>query len=84
MPICYVNRSFLATAVSQSLTVVHNPGWFFLLTFCAVPQFEFPHYLVICRLTLVLATEDDIAKDRSVKVTFAFAAFGTRISSAQI
>ena len=25
-PICYVNCSFLATAVPQFLTVVHNPG----------------------------------------------------------
>jgi hypothetical protein len=25
-PICYVNRSFLATAVYQFLTVAHNPG----------------------------------------------------------
>jgi hypothetical protein len=25
-PICYVNRSFLATAVSQFPTVTHNPG----------------------------------------------------------
>jgi hypothetical protein len=24
--ICYVNRSFLATAVSQFLTVMHDPG----------------------------------------------------------
>jgi len=24
--ICYVNRSFLATAVSQFLIVMHNPG----------------------------------------------------------
>jgi hypothetical protein len=25
-PVCYVNRSLLATAVSHFLTVTHNPG----------------------------------------------------------